>query len=129
MVIWVACGAAIGGALRYWCSGLIAESVGETFPWGTLFVNVVGSFLIGLVAVSSGPDGRLLIPAEWRAFVMVGVFGGFTTFSSFSLQTLSLLQDGDWGRAILNIGLSVLMCMLGVWLGAMLGAVVNRGGV
>ncbi len=126
MIIWVACGAAIGGALRYWCSGLIAEHIGETFPWGTLVVNVVGSFLIGAVAVTTGADGRLLVPPEWRAFIMIGVFGGFTTFSSFSLQTLTLVQDGEWGRALLNIGLSVLLCLLGVWLGATLGNLINR---
>lgn len=126
IALWVALGGAIGSCLRYWCSGLIARGIGETFPWGTLVVNVTGSFLIGFVAVVTGPDGRLLISTGARQFLMVGIFGGFTTFSSFSLQTLALLQDGEWLWAGANIVASVALCMLGVWLGYALGLVVNR---
>ena len=124
--LWVAGGAALGGLLRYWCSGVIAHLIGETFPAGTLFVNVVGSFLIGLIAELTGPEGRMLMSSAQRQFVMVGIFGGFTTFSSFSLQTLTLLQDGEWFYAGANIVLSVLLCLVGVWGGYALGVVINR---
>ncbi|MEI6556772.1 MAG: fluoride efflux transporter CrcB [Rhodospirillaceae bacterium] len=114
----VAFGSALGGTLRYWLSGLIAAATGGAFPWGTLVVNVTGSFVIGFFAVLSGPDGRLLVPGEWRQFFMAGICGGYTTFSSFSLQTLTLAQDGEWAEAGLNIGLSLVLCLAGVWLGA-----------
>ena len=124
--LWVAAGAAIGGLARYWCSGAIAHAFGETFPWGTLVVNVVGSTLIGFVFVVTGPDGRVLMETAHRQFIMTGIFGGFTTFSSFSLQTLTLLQDGERLYAAANVALSVGLCLLGVWLGAALGALINR---
>ena len=123
---WVALGSAVGGVLRFWCSGAVARAFGETFPWGTLLVNVVGSFLIGLFAVVTGPDGRLLVGSTTRQFVMIGVFGGFTTFSSFSLQTLDLARDGEWAFAAANILLSVVLCLLGVWLGHVAGLAINR---
>lgn len=123
---WIFLGSGLGGVLRFLCSGLVARTFGETFPWGTLLVNVSGSFLIGLFAVVSGPDGRLLVGLTARQFVMVGIFGGYTTFSSFSLQTLTLLQDGERLYALANIALSVGLCLFGVWLGAVLGALVNR---
>lgn len=124
--VWVIIGSALGGGARYWCSGLVARHVGETFPWGTLTVNAVGSLIIGLIATLTGPDGRLLVGSEARQFVMMGVLGGFTTFSSFSLQTLTLVQDGEWGRAALNIVGSVVLCLLGVWAGWALGTAINR---
>jgi CrcB protein len=124
--LWVALGSAIGGALRYWCSGIVALLAGEAFPLGTLVVNVVGSFLIGVVAEVTGPDGRLLMASPARQFIMTGLFGGFTTFSSFSLQTLALARDGEWLAAAANIGLSVGLCLLGVWLGFALGTWINR---
>jgi CrcB protein len=126
VLVVVALGSASGGAARYGISGLAARSFGETFPWGTLLVNVVGSLLIGLVATVTGPDGRLLVSPLARQFAMPGFFGGFTTFSSFSLQTLSLAQDGEWLWAAGNVVLSVALCLLGVWLGAALGAWLNR---
>lgn len=122
----IAVGSALGGVGRYWCSGLIARHVGETFPWGTLLVNVLGSMLIGLFATVTGPDGRWLLGSTARQFFMIGVFGGFTTFSSFSLQTLALIQSGEWPRAFANIVGSVLLCLIGVWLGHMIGVAVNR---
>jgi CrcB protein len=126
IVLAVALGSALGGVARYGLSGLVACSFGETFPWGTLIVNVLGSFLIGFVATLTGPDGRVLVSPVTRQFWMPGIFGGFTTFSSFSLQTLSLVQDGEWTRAFANVTLSVALCLLGVWLGASLAAAVNR---
>jgi CrcB protein len=124
--LWVALGSALGGVARYACSGWVAQRFGETFPWGTIAVNVVGSFLIGLVATVTGPDGRLLVPGYTRDFVMLGVFGGFTTFSSFSLQTLSLARDGEWLGAGLNIVLSVVVCLVAVWAGHGVALAINR---
>ncbi len=122
---WIAIGSALGGMARFWCSGLAARLLGETFPWGTLIVNVVGSFIIGFFAVLSGPDGRLMMGSVPRQFVMVGLCGGYTTFSSFSLQTLNLLQDREYLYASLNIGGSVLACLLAVWLGAVAAHALN----
>ncbi|NFV79358.1 fluoride efflux transporter CrcB [Magnetospirillum aberrantis] len=115
--LFVAIGSALGGTLRYWLSGLIAGAVGQTFPWGTLVINITGSFAIGLFGTLTAPDGRMFVPGEWRQFFMVGVCGGYTTFSSFSLQTLNLAQNGEWLWTGLNIGLSVVLCLFGVWLG------------
>jgi CrcB protein len=115
--LWIAIGSAFGGMARYWCSGIAAKLMGETFPWGTLIVNVVGSFIIGFFATLTGPDGRMFVGTTARQFVMVGLLGGYTTFSSFSLQTLNLLHDGEWSYAALNAGASVFMCLLAVWIG------------
>jgi crcB protein len=126
IALWVAVGSALGGVARYWCSGIIANLVGETFPWGTLIVNVVGSFLIGLIATVSGTDGRFIISAEARQFLMVGILGGFTTFSSFSLQTLTLARDGQWLLVGANVVGSVVLCLIMVWAGHMLATMINR---
>jgi CrcB protein len=126
MPLWIAVGAALGGVFRYWCSGLLARLVGETFPWGTIFVNVSGSLLIGFIAEVTGPEGRILIGSAQRQFLMTGVLGGYTTFSSWSLQTLNLVRDGEWVHAGGNIVLSVLLCLVGVWLGSVAGAAINR---
>lgn len=123
---WIFLGSGLGGVLRFLCSGLVARTFGETFPWGTLLVNVSGSFLIGLFAVVSGSDGRLLVGSMARQFVMVGIFGGYTTFSSFSLQTLNLARDGQWWLVAANIALSLVLCLAGVWLGFAAGVAVNR---
>ena len=113
----VALGSAIGGTLRFWLSGLIANSMGATFPWGTVVINITGSFAIGFFSTLTAVDGRVFVPAEWRTFFMVGICGGYTTFSSFSLQTLSLAQEGEWLSAGLNIVVSVMACLVAVWLG------------
>jgi CrcB protein len=126
MTLWVAVGSAIGGVARYWCSGIVARYIGETFPWGTLVVNVVGSLLVGFIATISDTDGRFIIPAEARQFLMVGILGGFTTFSSFSLQTLTLARDGQWLLVGANIVGSVVLCLIMVWAGHMLAAMINR---
>ena len=101
--LWIAIGSALGGVARFWCSGVAARTIGETFPWGTLIVNVVGSFIIGFFATLTGPDGRLFVSSTARQFVMIGFCGGYTTFSSFSIQTLNLVQEGEWLRAGGNI--------------------------
>ncbi|HFD16042.1 MAG TPA: fluoride efflux transporter CrcB [Rhodospirillales bacterium] len=124
--LWVGFGSALGGIARYAVSGLVAGWIGETFPFGTLTVNVLGSFGIGLFAAVTAPDGRLLVDPAVRQFAMVGLFGGFTTFSSFSLQTLALIQDGEWPAAVANVLASVTACLIGVWLGTMAGLYWNR---
>jgi CrcB protein len=126
MYVWIMIGSALGGAARYWCSGFAANHFGETFPMGTLLVNVVGSFIIGFFATLTGPDGRLLVRTEMRQFVMVGLCGGYTTFSSFSLQTLNLIRDGEMSLATANIALSVILCLAAVWLGYAAAASLNQ---
>jgi len=122
--LWVALGGALGSVSRYWLSGLVASRFGETFPWGTLVINITGSFIIGVFAAMAIPEGRL--DPQSRAFttqfLMIGVCGGYTTFSSFSLQTLNLLRDREWLYAGGNILLSVVLCMIAVWLGFLLGS-------
>jgi CrcB protein len=125
--LWVAIGGALGSVGRFWLGGLIAARVGETFPFGTLFVNVTGSFLIGIIGALAIPEGRM--DSQSRAFatqlLMTGVCGGYTTFSSFSLQTLNLLRDREWLYAGGNVILSVVLCMIAVWLGYLLGSIFN----
>ena len=123
--IWVAVGGALGTTGRYWLSGVVARLIGETFPWGTLIINVTGSFVIGLFAALTGPDGRIFVPSTGRQFVMIGICGGYTTFSSFSLQTLNLLNDGEWFAAIGNVTLSVVLCLIAVWAGHVLALHLN----
>jgi CrcB protein len=124
--LYIMIGSALGGAGRYWCSGYVARHFGETFPWGTIIVNVAGSFVIGFFATLTGPDGRFLVNTTARQFVRAGLCGGYTTFSAFSLQTLNLMRDGEWLRASGNIGLSVVLCMLAVWLGHITAASINQ---
>ena len=123
--LWIALGSALGGMARYFCSGIAARWIGETFPWGTLMVNVAGSFIIGFFATLSGPDGRVFVGSTARQFVMIGLCGGFTTFSSFSLQTLNLMQDGEWVYAGANITGSVILCLVAVWAGYVLAVSLN----
>lgn len=124
--LWVAVGAAIGGVGRYWLSGVVADWIGETFPWGTLVINVTGSFVIGFFGALTGPDGRVLVSTNLRQFVMVGICGGYTTFSSFSLQTLNLARDGEFLYAGGNITLSVVLCLIAVWLGYIAATSLNQ---
>lgn len=122
---WVAVGSALGGTARYWFSGVAARVWGETFPWGTLLINVIGSFVIGFFGELTGPDGRVFVGATARQFVMVGICGGYTTFSSFSLQTLNLLNDGEWLRSGCYVGGSVALCLIAVWAGHALAVGLN----
>jgi CrcB protein len=115
--IWVGLGGAIGSVARFWISGIVAERYGQTFPFGTLAVNVTGSLIIGAFAALTDPEGRWLVSPSFRIFFMIGVCGGYTTFSSFSLQTLALAQDGEWFRATANSIASFALCLLAVWLG------------
>ena len=122
----VAVGGALGSIGRYAVSGLVAAGFGETFPWGTLVVNVVGSFVIGFFGTLTAPDGRLFVGSGTRQFVMTGLCGGFTTFSSFSLNTLNLLNEGEYLYAGGNIVGSVALCMISVWLGSISAAALNQ---
>ena len=110
-------GGALGTGARFWASGIVAERAGEFFPVGTLVVNITGSFMVGFFAAFAGPEGPFLILPRFRQFFMIGVSGGYTTFSSFGLQTLDLIRDGDWLKASLNTLLSFACCLAAVWLG------------
>lgn len=125
--LWVALGGAAGSVARFWLNGVVSERYGATFPWGTMAVNVLGSFIIGVLGALTLPEGRM--SSEARALttqlLMIGICGGFTTFSSFSLQTLHLLRDREWLYAGGNILLSVVLCLLATWLGFLLGSVFN----
>ncbi len=118
---WVALGGALGSMARFWLAAAVASLTGPQFPWGTLLINVLGSFVIGLFGTLTGSRGAVSVPPDIRIFVMVGICGGFTTFSSFSLQTLELLQSGELLWAAAYILGSVVLCLLGVWIGALLG--------
>lgn len=114
---WVGLGGALGSVGRFWFSGLIVRHFGDAFPLGTLLVNISGSFAIGFFATFTGPDGRWLASQSVRAFFMAGICGGYTTFSSFSLRTLTLAQESKWLYAGLNAVLSLALCLVAVWMG------------
>lgn len=124
----VGLGSALGGMGRFWLSGLITQRFGEGFPWGTLFVNVTGSFLIGFLAAFGESGGRTgsRPPAVVGQFFMAGICGGYTTFSAFSLQTLRLAQNGEWPQAVMNSAASVGLCLAAVWLGFLAGQLAVR---
>jgi protein CrcB len=114
---YIALGGALGSVARAWTANAVIRLVGPHFPWGTLLINVAGSFIIGFFGALTASDGRFQVHADARAFVMVGICGGFTTFSSFSLQTLDLLRDGKPGAAFANVALSLMLCLLAVTAG------------
>ena len=127
----IALGGAFGSMLRFFIGttidAAVTRSTGPIFPWGTIIVNITGCFIIGFFATITSPgDGRIIASSLTRSFVMIGILGGYTTFSSFSLQTLALAQDGQWGAAAANVLISVVVCLLGVWLGAMLAGSLNQ---
>jgi CrcB protein len=123
---WVAVGGAIGSMARLWLGVKVTLLTGLAFPWGTILVNIIGSLVIGFVATLTGPSGRVVVPINAQAFVMVGLCGGFTTFSAFSLQTLELARDGRLMHAGANIMLSVVLCLTAVALGHWLAALFGR---
>ncbi len=118
-LVFIAVGGAFGAVLRYGTSLGVYSLLGRGFPYGTLFVNVSGSLLMGILGVLLLE--RYDIDPEWRAAVLIGVLGSFTTFSTFSIETLNLLEQGDIMRAMMNIVLSVLLCLAAVWLGVIIG--------
>ena len=126
--LWIAMGGALGSVSRFWINGFVSEKAGATFPWGTLAINIGGSFVIGFFGAIANPEGRL--DSATRQFItqffMIGVCGGYTTFSSFSLQTLNLVRDREWLYAGGNIVLSVILCLVAVWLGWLLGSLLGH---
>lgn len=118
---WVALGGALGSMARFGVAAAVAALTGPQFPWGTLLINIGGSFVIGWFGALTGSRGAVSVPPDIRVFVMVGICGGFTTFSSFSLQTLELAQAGEVLWAGCYIVGSVVLCLLGVWAGTLLG--------
>ncbi len=124
--LWVAIGGAIGSVARFAISAAVARQSGGAFPWGTLVVNVSGSFTIGIFFAFTNPGGRWFSDGfAARNFLMAGICGGYTTFSAFSLQSLNLMQKGEWLQASANVLLSVALCLVAVWLGNLLGASFN----
>jgi CrcB protein len=123
---WVALGGAMGSVARLWLGVQVALLTGLGFPWGTILVNIIGSLVIGFVATLTGPNGRVVVPVNAQAFVMVGLCGGFTTFSAFSLQTFELARDGRLMHAGANIMLSVVLCLTAVALGHWLATLFGR---
>lgn len=117
LLIFLGCG--IGGLLRYWVSNLSYTFLNRNFPYGTLIVNVSGSFFIGLfLAIIIGRFNNATI---LKLLLLTGLLGGYTTFSSFSIETFNLIQSGHLFSAFLNIFLSIALCLLGVWMGLILG--------
>jgi CrcB protein len=109
-------GAGIGGICRFWISNSVYWLVGRQFPYGTLIVNITGCFLMGLLfaLILERFNG---IGPQLRSLLLIGLLGGYTTFSSFSLETLSLFENGEWFNALLNIFLSVALCLIATWIG------------
>jgi fluoride exporter len=115
MLWYIAAGSAIGGMSRYVLGGLIQRLLDTTFPAGTLLINVTGSLLLGAI-LRYGVETPTLTP-ELRGFLTIGICGGYTTFSTFSYETVALLEDGEWGRAALYVGLSIGLSILATFLG------------
>ncbi len=118
-VLAIAAGGAVGAVLRFWTSSAVYSITGRDFPYGTLTVNVVGSLLMGLLSILL--IERMSLGPEWRAAILVGLLGGFTTFSTFSLETLNLIQEGEHMRALMNVLISVVVCVSAAWLGVIAG--------
>ena len=120
-IILIALAGLIGTLLRYWLSGFVARQYGETFPWGTMAVNLIGCFVTGAVFFLT--EERFLVSPTVRTVILIGLLGGFTTFSSYGLQTFTLLRDGEFGLAILNVVTSNILGLFMVWVGYVLGRV------
>jgi CrcB protein len=118
-VLAIATGGAAGALLRFWMSQGVYQLLGRGFPYGTLAVNVLGSLLMGLLFVFM--LDRSQIAPEWRAAILIGLLGAFTTFSTFSIETLNLFEQGEQFKALMNAVLSVTLCLFATWLGVIIG--------
>ncbi len=123
--LWVAIGGGLGSVARFALANAMAIATGSEFPWGTLLINVLGSFVISFFGVLTGGAPRFAVSHEARIFVTVGLCGGFTTFSSFSLQTLELARTGQPGRAGLYVAASVILCLAACALGFLTASAIN----
>lgn len=123
--LWVALGGALGSVARYALGNAMTVAVGAAFPWGTLLINVLGSFTISFFGALTTAGSRLPLPFEARVFVTVGICGGFTTFSSFSLQTVDLARNGQPGRAAFYVAISAVLCITACALGYVSAAALN----
>ncbi len=119
LVLAIAAGGATGAVLRFWVSGQVYAWLGRGFPYGTLTVNVLGSLLMGLLSVLL--IERLSLGSEWRAVILIGFLGSFTTFSTFSIETLNLIEAGAYSKAMLNTVISVVLCIVAAWAGVIAG--------
>jgi CrcB protein len=117
--IFIALAGLVGTLLRYWLSGFVARQYGETFPWGTIAVNMIGCLMTGVVFFLT--EERFLLSPTVRMVLLIGLLGGFTTFSAYGLQTSALLRDGEFGLAILNVVTSNVLGIFMVWVGSLLG--------
>jgi CrcB protein len=124
--ILIAIGGAVGSIGRYYASLLVMEISGGTFPLGTMFVNVTGAMIIGFIAALSAPEAPFLISPQTRLLLMTGMCGGYTTFSTFSLETVALINDGQWMAASLNAVGSVLLCLAAIWIGTVAAQLLGR---
>ena len=115
----IASGGAIGALMRFWFSNATYSILGRAFPYGTLFVNVMGSLMMGFLFVWLTERSNL--GPEWRSLLLVGFLGALTTFSTFSMETFQLLEAGEISKALLNIVLSVVLCLLATWIGVVVG--------
>jgi CrcB protein len=110
-------GGFVGTGARYGLNGWVSHHFGETFPWGTFVVNVLGSFVVGVLYFACGPDSPFIVSATTRQVLLAGLLGGFTTFSSFSIQTLNLMRDGELAAAAGYAAGSVLLGLLAAFAG------------
>lgn len=115
----IASGGAVGALMRFWVSNWTYQLFGRNFPYGTLMVNIIGSLLMGFLFVWL--TERAAVSAEWRGVILVGFLGAFTTFSTFSMETFNLIQGGELGKALLNILLSIVLCLVATWMGVIAG--------
>lgn len=120
--LWVFIGGGVGACARYWLSGFVFRFLPPNFPYGVLTVNILGCFIIGFIMI--GFEERFMVQPAVRIFLTIGILGGFTTFSSFSYETIQLLHDGEWLLGLTNAGLSLAGCLGATYLGSVLGKLI-----